>query len=530
MGERLGTLDALARAGVDPIAIDDGIALLDEVLCAGRLPVEVVAAGRFGLPPTVELERAERPLLRFVERTVLDYPGVELVAEAELGDGSDPYLADHVLDGVRLLPAVLGMEAMAQASSAVLGRPPNVLENVAFERAVTVPPGDVRRIRTAALRGRDGSATAVVRSDESGFRSDHFRATFRTEDVPAETVDGGGASEGEVPLRPEELYDTLLFHGPRFRRLRRYRVLSARRCVAEVDGRGDAWFGPFLPPRLLLGDPGLHDAVLHALQACVPGERVLPVGIERLAILRPPDGDGAFVVSGREREADGKVLVWDVDVAAPDGALVERWQGLRLQRVGATTAPERWPVPLLVPYLERRVAELTGRDLDLVLAQRAARASSDGAVASAAGTNGPVERRYDGRPEVEGRAVSAAHVDEFTLAVAGEGTVACDVERVVARAETMWQDLLGRNRFDLAAGIAGDLDEGLDTTATRLWAASECVQKAGSALGAPLTVATCSSDGWVLLRSGGAPIATYAGRVAGADRPLAFAFLARGGG
>jgi len=300
--------------------------------------------------------------------------------------------------------------------------------------------------------------------------------------------------------------------------------------VAEVDGRGDAWFGPFLPPRLLLGDPGVHDAVLHALQACVPGERVLPVGIERLAILRPPDADGPFVLSGREREADGKVLVWDVDVAEADGALVERWQGLGLQRVGATTAPERWPVPLLVPYLERRVAELTGRYLDLVLARRAARASSDRAVGAAAGTNGPVERRYDGRPEVEGRAVSAAHADGLTLAVAGEGTVACDVELVVGRAETMWQDLLGRNRFDLAAGIAGDLDEGLDTTATRLWAASECVQKAGSARSAPLTVATCSSDGWVLLRSGGAPIATYAGRVAGADRPLAFAFLARGGG
>src|SRR5207245_3612958 len=43
MGERLGTLDALARVGVDAIGIDDGIALLDELICAEQLPLSVVA-------------------------------------------------------------------------------------------------------------------------------------------------------------------------------------------------------------------------------------------------------------------------------------------------------------------------------------------------------------------------------------------------------------------------------------------------------------------------------------------------------
>ena len=522
MGERLGTLDALARFGVDPIGIDDGIALLDELACAQGAPTSVIATSRFGLPPTVELESRPRPLLRFVEHPLLEYPGVEEVVETELGAGTDPYLAEHVLDGVPLLPATVGLEAMAQTAAVVLGRAPELLEDVAFPLPVTVPPDGPRRIRVAASRRRDGNATVVLRSDESGFHADHFRMTC-----------GAGASRdtaaaqpapGEVPLRPADVYDALLFHGPRFRRLERYRVLEARRCVAELAARSEPWFGPFLPQRLVLGDPGLHDAAIHVLQACIPGERVLPVGVDRIAFVRRPGVDERVLVSARERSDDGSELVWDLDLVRADGTLLERWSGLRLRRIGPAGLPDRWPVPLLVPYLERRVADLAGSRIDVALAPRAG--SSDGAIAAAVGAPARVERRADGRPEVAGRAVSAAHVDGFTLALAGDGTLACDVERVVDRDADVWRDLLGGARFGLADRISGDLGERFEITATRLWAASECVRKAGRSLRSPLTLVTSSDDGWVVLRAGQAPVATYCGRVAGADAPLAFAFLA----
>ena len=523
MGERLGTVDALARAGVDAIAVDDGVELLEELVRSPGLPTTVVATGRFGPPATVELERRELPLLRFLERALLDYPGVELVAEAELSTATDPYLADHVLDGVPLLPAVVGLEAMAQAAAALLPEvEPGVLEDVELARPVTVPVDGSRRVRLAALRRRDGAVDVVLRSDESGFQADHFRATVRpAEPLPSRDPRPGG-EEARVALRPDDVYDALLFHGPRFRRLRGYRALRARSCIAEVEARPDArWFGDYLPPRLLLGDPGARDAFVHVLQASIAGTRVLPVGVERVRVGRAPDG--LLVVSAQERADDGETLVWDVEVRDAGGGLVELWEGLRLRRVAAVYAPDRWPAPLLVPYLERRLADVAGARVGIAFARSAG--GSDTAMAFAAGRRIRIERRADGKPESGDGAVSAAHVDGLTLAIAGPGTLACDVEEASPRGEETWRDLLGRERLALAGRLASELGEQIDLSAARVWAAAECARKAGRPAREPLALDQASADGWMLLRAGRTPVATYTAKVEDVEPPLAFAFL-----
>ena len=106
--------------------------------------------------PTITLEPRELPLLRFIDRPRVHYPGIELVADAELSADSDLYLADHLLDGDLLFPAVLGMEAMTQAAAALTGRAgaPVVLEDVEFLRPIVVPPDGTTTIRIAALRPR----------------------------------------------------------------------------------------------------------------------------------------------------------------------------------------------------------------------------------------------------------------------------------------------------------------------------------------------------------------------------------------
>ncbi len=527
MGERLGTIDALARAGVAAIPVDDGVRLLTELVCARGLPSSVLVTGRFGVPLTVELERRDLPLLRFLERPQLEYPGVELVVEAELCAATDPYLADHVFDGVPLLPAVVGLEAMAQAAAPLLATDrPCSLENVEFARPVTVPPDGTRRIRLAALRRRDGAVDVVLRSDETGFQIDHFRATCRRTARLARTA-AAPAPPARVPLSPDEVYDALLFHGPRFRRLLGYRALAARSCTAEVESRpAEPWFGAFLPQRLLLGDPGARDAFVHLLQACIPHARVLPVGVERIVT----DGlsEGIMLVSARERDADGDTFLWDVEVRDENGTVCEWWDGLRLRRVAATTQPERWPAPLLVPYLERRLADIARISLGVALVPRNGapqRVASDAAIAAAAGRPVRVERRADGRPEVAGAGVSAAHVDGMTLAVAGDGTVTCDLETAVLRGEAVWRDLLGADRLSLAGRVAAELGEELDTAAARVWAAAECARKAGLSNREPLALATKSPDGWILLRAGRSSVATYATRLTGVEPPVALAFL-----
>jgi enediyne polyketide synthase len=91
MGERLGRVDALLRQGITPIPPDQGVAILRRLLAQPLPATSVVVAGRFGEPPTLRVEKPDLPLLRFLERPRVYYPGVELVVDAELSTTTDPY-------------------------------------------------------------------------------------------------------------------------------------------------------------------------------------------------------------------------------------------------------------------------------------------------------------------------------------------------------------------------------------------------------------------------------------------------------
>jgi enediyne polyketide synthase len=63
------------------------------------------------------------------------------------------------------------------------------------------------------------------------------------------------------------------------------------------------------------------------------------------------------------------------------------------------------------------------------------RAQTEQAIQQAIGKTITVQRRADGKPEIlvdQELAVSAAHAGNLTLAVAGPGSIACDLEPVVA--------------------------------------------------------------------------------------------------
>jgi enediyne polyketide synthase len=150
-----------------------------------------------------------------------------------------------------------------------------------------------------------------------------------------------------------------------------------------------------------------------------------------------------------------------------------------------------------------------------------------------------VRRRPGGRPEIlgaEGRAVSSAHAGALTLAICGRGPIGGDIEWVVPRAGALWNGLLGPERFGLASLIAGESGEGLDRSATRIWAAGECLIKAGVPVHTPLTLFSGppspgprggAGDAWICLAAGGLTVATCVLAVAGQEDPLALAVAAR---
>src|SRR5258708_13982494 len=124
MGRRLGRIEALTQQGITQTPADAGIGI-PETLVARSLPaVAVVVTGRFGDPPTLKLEQPDLPFLRFLEQPRVFYPGVELIVDAVLSPDADPYVDDHVYHGERLFPAVMGLEAMAQAAMALAGPAP----------------------------------------------------------------------------------------------------------------------------------------------------------------------------------------------------------------------------------------------------------------------------------------------------------------------------------------------------------------------------------------------------------------------
>lgn len=550
MGERLGTLESLLHQGITPIPPDVGLALLGPLLAladGGSAPASVVVAGRFGEPPTLTVERPELPLLRFLEKPRVYYPGIELVADAEISADTDPYLADHVFRGEPLFAAVLGLEAMAQVAMALVGTIElPVFEDVQLTRPVAVPAGRSTTLRIAALVREPGTVEVVCRDGATGFAADHFRAICRFGPRPAEA--GARllrplAGSGErVALDPAaDLYGGILFQRGRFRRVGGYRHLLATECLAEIlpDGHA-AWFHRYLPADLRLGDPGARDAAIHSIQASIPHATLLPTGIERIVtgFVSP---DVPLLLAARERRRDGDLFLYDLEILAVDGTLIERWEGLRLRAVDRIAPPAAWRSALLAPYAERRLQELApDRPLRVALGSTSAHGANgngnghghngNGLAARLLGRPVPLHHRPDGKPESgsEGEPISVAHAGQLMLVVSGYGRIGCDVEPVAARGAELWRDLLGVDRFALAQLIAEERGEDPDSAATRIWAALESLKKAGIAQGAPLTLHTLPSgggDGWLELRSGELRIGSFLGPIQELAGPAALAFL-----
>jgi enediyne polyketide synthase len=541
MGARLGQMDALRRQGIEPIPPAEGVALLLKLLSQPQPITSVVVMGRYADMPTYKMERPELPLGRYLEQVKVYYPDVELVVDSNLSTGTDPYLNDHQFQGERLLPAVMGLEAMAQAATALTGATDApAFQDVNFNRPVVVPEAAQLTIRVAALVREQGVVEVVLRSGETAFQVDHFSATClfdksglqdsKPRALPPAAVD----AEKHVSIQPAgELYDSILFHRGRFRRLKGYRFLKATECVAEIAPDGDTtWFSQYLPAGLVLGDPAARDAAIHSIQACIPHATLLPIGVDRIWFAKARNPSEPLCVHARERSQDGSTFVYDLNVTGADGLLRERWEGLRLRLIANSSFRGPWPVALLGPYIERRLREFYPPSKVSVVCERdvtlARRERSDRAIQNALGRVVEVLRLADGKPFVtEEMGVSAAHCGELTLAATGTGATGCDLERVSERTSAVWLDLLCAEGARLAGIIARSVPEEQAAAATRVWAARESLKKAGALDDAPLLLVSSEADGWVLLSSGSLRIATWETEVRDVAGKLIVAVLLR---
>jgi enediyne polyketide synthase len=543
MGARLGRIESLRQQGISPITPEAGVEIFEQLLRAPALPeVAVVVTGRFGEWPALKLNKPELPFLRFLEKPQVFYPGVELVVDSVLSCDSDPYLEEHVYHGERLFPAVMGLEAMAQASMALMSSAaPPCFEEIRLVRPVVVPKGGTLKIRLAALMRAPGLVEVVLRSDETGLQMDHFRALCRFESGTAALRDSIPASKlpfidsvsEQVPLDPlHDIYEPLLFHKGRFQRILNYRSLSARECLVELEpDTRSAWFSSYLPQERILGDSGVRDAAIHAIQACIPHARLLPAGVQRLQIgklpclmeaLRTSEKVPELLLHAREVAQGENTFIFDLELLGSDGSVLEKWEGLELRRVENIRRNTPWPAPLLGPYLERRLEELLGSVPPSVLVLPGA--STEEAARRLLDPGAALVYRADGKPEVStGAHFSASRAQGLTFAISGSAAAACDVEVIVSRSTESWREVLGSEHFRLAELMAQQ--EHINVAATRVWTAIECLKKVGAMQGSAITLTAAYSDGWQVLRSGRYRIATCRAEVQSTPEPIIFSVL-----
>jgi enediyne polyketide synthase len=528
MAARLGRLEALATAGVDTIALAEGVRRFLHLVSHDPSARQVVVTGRLGAldtwtpaPPPIP------PNWRFVEQLAAFTPGVEAVSRVHLSLQKDAYLADHCLDGSYLFPTVFGLEAMAQLVALVTGRSalrPLQLENIVLERPIVVDPEEGLDVEIWALALEAASAggptrvEAGIRTSQTGWAVDHFAARFVLE-APPPLAAILQLPPSTTSIRPEqELYGALLFQGPRFHRLREVHHVDETSCAftGHCDDTGE-W---------ILGDPYFRDALLQSAQLCVTPHFCLPVRIAGLRIFSSSAAAGPCLRPAvtRIEEVRDDGFVATVSVLDPKGGVYEELSGYRsrtirreptlptpaelrfchqssLELLRATVLPRVARLGLEVPTLGlqhlpglHQQPPATRHALERPLLSATCRAAARRTGSPA--LDPAVQWDAAGRPTVLGDSglhVSLAHDDAYCLCAAARQPVGCDLEPITTqRSDEEWRTLLGRRgaaafselvkRWQ-AAHSSGSICGAsvVDSAGTLLWSCLEAIRKASLA-------------------------------------------------
>ncbi|HEX4603967.1 MAG TPA: SDR family NAD(P)-dependent oxidoreductase, partial [Candidatus Angelobacter sp.] len=546
MGQRLGVLDSLVHQGITPLPIDLAIEHLQTMLGWKQSPSSAIITGRFGNLPTLKFAQPELPLMRFLEHPRLYHSGIELIADAELNTDTDPYVTEHAFQGEQLLPAVMGMEAMAQVAMAL--EQSQLLpgfRNLRFEHPIIVPGNKPVTIRIAALRRQPGMISTVVRCSSTGFKVDHFTGECIFAEKPSAlnqpSVDHEAghsavfaAQRALVLDSAHDLYGHILFHHGRFSRIAGYELLHSDQSTARLKPPMDSpWFARHLPATLVMGDAASRDAALHSIQACIPHKTILPIGVDRVI----PGAEWTIAparVEAIERMSDGENFVYDLYIKDKSGRLCERWSGLHLRAVAAIENKKPWTLALLTPYLERIAGQtLQSRNIRIgfTSADEAAKKTATGnLVRELFGKGAILAHRPDGKPELAGLhgvvpTISISHAGDLTLLFSAAQNAGCDLEKVVSRNVSCWEKLLGAEDFALAKLLTKQSGAGLDAAATQIWSLKESLRKAGGCFGQPTVLNSCTRDGWASFTAGGFTAATFHANIARPNAAFALGFV-----
>ncbi|WP_329409749.1 SDR family NAD(P)-dependent oxidoreductase [Nocardia vinacea] len=258
---------------------------------------------------------------------MLGDPDVEGRSDWLLQVGSEllPWLADHVVNGVRIMPGAAYLDAALSATATRLGVKRVALEQVRFVAPLIMGAPDVPLM---ALSVEESSGRFLIRSRNAtgtAWTVHSFGRTLTGSHAPTKatvpTIDVG------IDIEPEMFYSGLaaagLQYGPAFQRVTSVRV-GKDAVVATVDGTIAADSGH-------LAHPAVVDAAMQTAALLFADERInegimVPVGVAAVRLLAPIP-DQITVVARRDPRAR---LRADVDLLDGDENLVLRLTGLQI--------------------------------------------------------------------------------------------------------------------------------------------------------------------------------------------------------
>ena len=284
----------------------------------------------------------------------LPHPAGTHFWESTLDRNSLPYLRDHRIEGVVVLPASIYVEMALAVADEVFGTQSVVLKDIEFRKALFLPEDGTRTVQVILSQGADGTAAFHIYSCAGGAAPSgkswmlHATCKICLQEDDSVIPNAGQETLAEIRTRcaenvsGEEYYRRLLEsgiqYGPFFRSIARL-WRNDEDMLAEVqlpDGSETGFTGFRIHPAIL-------DAGFQVFGAAVAAEAAesdrqgihLPIRIDRFRVIGPSGPHLWTRTCVRHREADA--TTGDVQFLDDAGRVAAEIQGLRFENLGENT-------------------------------------------------------------------------------------------------------------------------------------------------------------------------------------------------
>ena len=368
--------ELMKRAGIEMMQPDAAAGLVRREITHAVSGREVVLAGSLGALLTLgrsdgglDVEKAnvvlsaDSPMHSLLTRVTGLSLSQGMVLEADLNPSYEPYLRDHALNGIPILPGVMGVEGLSTAAQLVSsifaseksGFQVIRVEDVHFYAAFKFYRGENRKLTWKAnvVRTEEGLVAAVeLESTVKRYGRDpetivHFRGRvyLQSSHFPASIKkDAPPYWNGTSTLDADDIYK-IYFHGPAFQ------------VLEGVQRRGDQILGKMRDnqPAITALNHGLVTAPV-LVELCLQtagvwevghtGALALPSRIGRLQFYQSDAPNGSMFAEVNPRKSDEGGLCFDARVVDNEGRVY-----LELENYSTEPLPYTVEKDLLKPVL-----------------------------------------------------------------------------------------------------------------------------------------------------------------------------------